>query len=61
VGTERDTNPIVIYAHGNSSSRCEAIQHLKELLRLQISVFAFDFAGCGKSDGEYISLGYYES
>jgi alpha/beta superfamily hydrolase len=25
-----------------------------------ISVFCFDFAGCGLSDGEYISLGWYE-
>jgi alpha/beta superfamily hydrolase len=23
-------------------------------------LFAFDFAGCGNSEGEYISLGYYE-
>ena len=26
-----------------------------------ISVFAFDFAGSGMSEGKYISLGYYES
>lgn len=25
-----------------------------------LAVFAFDFAGSGKSDGEYVSLGYYE-
>ena len=25
-----------------------------------ISVFSFDFAGCGLSEGEYISLGWYE-
>ena len=25
-----------------------------------ITLFSFDFAGCGKSEGEYISLGWYE-
>ena len=53
--------PCVIYLHGNSSSRCEAVAEIKYLLPLNITVFAFDFSGCGKSQGEYISLGYYES
>lgn len=52
--------PCVIYLHGNSSSRCEVIPNLKYLLPLNITVFAFDFAACGKSEGEYISLGWYE-
>ena len=52
--------PVVIYLPGNSSSRCEAIPLLGFLLPMNISVFAFDFCGSGKSDGEYISLGYYE-
>jgi hypothetical protein len=52
--------PCVIYLHGNSSSRCEVIPNLKYLLPLNITVFAFDFAACGHSEGEYISLGWYE-
>ena len=52
--------PCVIYLHGNSSSRCEAVAEIKYLLPLNITVFAFDFSGCGKSQGEYISLGWYE-
>ena len=52
--------PCVIYLHGNSSSRCEVVPNLKYLLPLNITVFAFDFAGCGHSEGEYISLGWYE-
>ena len=52
--------PCVIYLHGNSSSRCEVIPNLKYLLPLNITVFAFDFAACGRSEGEYISLGWYE-
>ena len=27
---------------------------------MYITVFTFDFSGCGLSEGEYISLGYYE-
>jgi len=27
---------------------------------LGVSVFAFDFAGSGLSDGEYVSLGWFE-
>lgn len=52
--------PVVIYLPGNSSSRCEAVPLLGYLLPMNISVFAFDFCGSGKSDGEFISLGYYE-
>ena len=52
--------PVVIYLPGNSSSRCEALPLLSFLLPMNISVFAFDFCGSGRSDGEFISLGYYE-
>ena len=57
---EKPRLPCVIYLHGNSSSRCEAYAEVKYLLQRNITVFAFDFCGCGKSEGEYISLGYYE-
>ena len=52
--------PCVIYLHGNSSSRCEAYQEVSYLLTNNITVFSFDFCGCGQSEGDYISLGYYE-
>lgn len=53
--------PFVIYMHGNSSSRTEVIpQCLSFLLTLGVRVVAFDFSGSGKSDGEYVSLGYFE-
>ncbi|CAD8063323.1 unnamed protein product [Paramecium primaurelia] len=52
--------PCVIYLHGNSSSRLECLPSLDGLLQQYIQVFSFDFAGCGKSEGEYISLGWYE-
>ena len=52
--------PVVIYMHGNSSARVEVLPQLSYLLSLGLAVFSFDFAGSGKSDGEYVSLGYYE-
>jgi len=52
--------PCVIYLHGNSSSRIEALQAVEVLLPSNITLFCFDFAGCGKSEGEYISLGWFE-
>lgn len=52
--------PVVIYLPGNSSSRCEVIPLLSYLLPMGLTVFAFDFSGCGLSEGEYISLGYHE-
>mmetsp|Transcript_15126 Transcript_15126/g.37302 ORF Transcript_15126/g.37302 Transcript_15126/m.37302 type:complete len:438 (+) Transcript_15126:1627-2940(+) len=55
-----DRIPVVIYMHGNSSARVEVLPQLSYLLSLGVAVFAFDFAGSGKSDGEYVSLGYYE-
>ena len=55
-----DMLPCVIYLHGNCSSRLETLDILEVLLPMHITVFAFDFAGSGMSDGEYISLGWYE-
>ena len=59
---ERESSllPCVIYLHGNSSSRCEAYQEISYLLIKNMTVFSFDFCGCGQSEGDYISLGYYE-
>lgn len=59
---ERDYErlPVVVYLHGNSSSRVEAVLEAKILLPMNVCLFAFDFAGCGRSEGEYISLGWYE-
>lgn len=55
-----DRIPVVVYMHGNASARVEVLPQLTCLLSLGVAVFAFDFAGSGKSDGEFVSLGYYE-
>ena len=52
--------PCVVYLHGNSSSRLESLVEIKYLLPTGITVFSFDFSGCGQSEGEYITLGYRE-
>jgi len=52
--------PCVIYLHGNASSRLEALHTIEALLPVNITLFCFDFAGCGKSQGDYISLGWHE-
>jgi pimeloyl-ACP methyl ester carboxylesterase len=52
----------VIYCHGNSSCRVSAIGDcLFPCLNKGASVFAFDFSGSGRSDGDFISLGVNES
>ena len=52
--------PCVIYLHGNSSGRPETLPIVDLMIPLGVSVFTFDFAGCGMSEGEYISLGWHE-
>eukprot|EP00928_Gymnodinium_smaydae_P022317 TRINITY_DN18792_c0_g1_i1.p1 TRINITY_DN18792_c0_g1~~TRINITY_DN18792_c0_g1_i1.p1 ORF type:complete len:504 (-),score=89.96 TRINITY_DN18792_c0_g1_i1:138-1649(-) len=53
--------PCVVYLHGNCSSRLEAFDVLPVLLPRGFTVFCLDLSGSGRSDGEYISLGFHES
>mmetsp|Transcript_58229 Transcript_58229/g.138690 ORF Transcript_58229/g.138690 Transcript_58229/m.138690 type:complete len:438 (+) Transcript_58229:129-1442(+) len=55
-----DRELCVIYLHGMGSSRCDAWSILESTLVRGVSLFAFDFAGCGQSDGDYVSLGCHE-
>lgn len=52
--------PCVIFLHGNCGCRLDAFEGLSILLKDGISVFCFDFSGSGLSEGQYISLGYFE-
>ncbi|CAD8091614.1 unnamed protein product [Paramecium sonneborni] len=54
-------HPCIIYLHGNSSSRIESFTIIEYLIPANISVCGIDLSGSGLSEGEYISLGYYES
>jgi len=50
----------VIYLHGNGGGRLDALDTVRTLLPCGISVLALDFTGSGLSDGDYVSLGYWE-
>lgn len=50
----------VVYCHGSSESQIDGQSIVPFFVPVGISVFCFDFAGSGKSDGEYISLGWFE-
>jgi len=52
--------PCVVYCHGNCGCRVDALDAVQLLLPKGITVFCFDFSGSGLSDGEYVSLGFYE-
>ncbi|KPI82952.1 hypothetical protein ABL78_8028 [Leptomonas seymouri] len=51
--------PCVVYCHSNCGGRYDALEALP-VLHGGMSLFCFDFCGSGMSEGEYISLGFYE-
>lgn len=51
--------PCVIYVHGNAGCRLDALD-LTFVLTGNMTLFSFDFPGCGMSEGKYISLGWFE-
>lgn len=53
-------HPTVVYLHGNGSCRVEATILLPLTIPYGVSVFAFDFSGSGRSEGEFCSLGLWE-
>lgn len=53
-------NPCVIYCHGKGGSRISGRNASLYLLQAGVSVCLFDFAGCGKSEGDYITMGHHE-
>ena len=57
---ESEILPCAIYLHGNSSSRLEGMVVVPVILPFRATVVTFDWAGCGKSEGLYISLGWNE-
>ena len=52
--------PCVVYMHGNAGCRVAALEMLAFALSSGMTVFALDFAGSGKSGGDWVSLGYFE-
>lgn len=58
--SELKPGPCVIYLHGNASAQLEGQFLVPNFCPYDIYVFVYDAVGCGCSDGDYISLGYYE-
>ncbi|KAA0158385.1 hypothetical protein FNF31_05455 [Cafeteria roenbergensis] len=52
--------PCVVCLHGNSSSRVSAKFNLDVVLNEGASLLAIDFAGSGRSDGRWVTLGWWE-
>ncbi|CAM9955954.1 unnamed protein product [Choristocarpus tenellus] len=54
--------PCVVYLHGNSSARVDITKtrSLSVLCTTGCTVVAFDFSGSGMSDGDFVTLGYFE-
>jgi pimeloyl-ACP methyl ester carboxylesterase len=59
-GGGRRKPPCVVFLHGNSSCRLEALELLAPLLPLGVTIFCMDFSGSGISGGDYVSLGHQE-
>lgn len=55
-----ERNTCIIYLHGNASNQMEGRFLIGLFPPVGISLFCFDFDGCGLSTGDMVSLGYYE-
>lgn len=51
--------PCVVYLHGNCGCRWDGLEILF-LLKHGFTLFVYDACGSGHSDGEFVSLGFYE-
>ncbi|CRG93460.1 alpha/beta-hydrolase, putative [Plasmodium gallinaceum] len=56
-----ENTPCVIYTHSTSSCQLETLDILHILLICDCSIFSYDCAGCGLSDGFYSTKGWNES
>ena len=51
----------LVYLHSNGSNSIEGIFLAKLCCHFSIGLILFDFAGCGNSEGDFITFGYNES
>ncbi|EGR27774.1 serine protease family, putative [Ichthyophthirius multifiliis] len=52
--------PCIIYLHGNQGSRVESTAIINHVMP-QFTLVSFDFSGSGKSEGQYVTMGFNES
>ncbi|MDB5035345.1 MAG: hypothetical protein JWQ98_2586 [Chlorobi bacterium] len=58
--TPAEGRPTVILLHGYTGNRTHMIPRARWLLELGYGVLLYDARACGESDGDMISMGYYE-
>jgi len=46
--------------HGNASCKKEGESYAEVVCGLGLNFFCFDFSGCGKSEGQWVTLGWKE-
>lgn len=56
----RTDAPCIIYLHSHVACRLDAIPLLRTLLGAGVDVLALDLGGHGQSEGEHVSLGWFE-
>ncbi len=54
------TNAVVLWCHGNAGNIINRLENLRELYRLGLSVFLFDYRGYGRSQGRPSEEGLYQ-
>lgn len=52
-------SPCIIYCHGNGGNKIDIVE-IFDFLLWEFNIFSFDFSGSGRSDGDYVTLGYFE-
>ncbi|MGA6827251.1 alpha/beta hydrolase [Nitrospira sp. NS4] len=52
--------PVVLWCHGNAGTIINRLENLRELFRLGLSVFLFDYRGYGRSQGKPSEEGLYQ-
>lgn len=53
-------SPCIVYCHGNGGNKIDIIEIFQYLL-YEFNIFSFDFSGAGNSEGDIVTLGYYEN
>jgi fermentation-respiration switch protein FrsA (DUF1100 family) len=53
-------SPVLLWCHGNAGNIINRLENLRELYRLGLSVFLFDYRGYGRSQGRPTEEGLYQ-
>lgn len=57
---ENGRSDLVLYLHGSGGSKLDALNLIPCIPKYRLAVAAFDFAGCGNSEKQYLTYGRYE-